>query len=308
MVTRSATRYRPRDGCGLRRCGVKVTDQQVDCDWLRSRVITALKMLGSPASVQSRYLKGGRLHHDELALELDDVAAAFVSNCAPGKPVTMVLRALDQQLDRISGASNISLWTDQALATRREWSVVRGYARNALFRLGEDAPAPSGTSRDGAEAMRQGEIAMYELVLKHTVEVGNGWGRSPSPLLGFYVLDRLAPDLDDPDFNPAALDDPDLGELIPPTMMGGLIAAIPDVRIEFVASWMPLVDLEATRNVLVKNNGGFVALGTDRDVDGRSVVGVYFYAGGLWSRSNRYELSQRDSRWEIVKFQNVVVS
>jgi hypothetical protein len=55
------------------------------------------------------------------------------------------------------------------------------------------------------------DLAILGLVLRHTIVSGHGWGKSATPLHGFYVLDRTVPGIEDPDFNPDQLDDESVG-------------------------------------------------------------------------------------------------
>ncbi len=52
----------------------------VDCTALTALLVDALKMLAAPASAQIEYLIEHRVDEDELALQLDDVLPAVVSN------------------------------------------------------------------------------------------------------------------------------------------------------------------------------------------------------------------------------------
>jgi len=287
------------------------TNAGVDCRTLRAQLVRVLKLLAAPPPTQIAHIKEGRLHHDELALEFDDVAGAFSSNCGATKVQQLTLRALYQQLDRISGPDQSTLWMDRGLTSSVEWSVVRGLARHCLFQLGVRPPTDlsDSTTAISSIALTDPATPIYRLVLRHTVEVGNGWGSSPSPLRGFFVLDRVVAGIEDPSFNPAALDDQGLGQRLSDELMGDLRASLEGTApIEFVPGWMSLIDLEVQRQVLVKDSKGIIALGLPMVADQTAVVGVYFYAGGRWSRTNRYELAEREGRWAIQDFQNVVVS
>jgi hypothetical protein len=150
---------------------------------------------------------------------------------------------------------------------------------------------------------------VYGLVLQHTVEVGNGWGKTPSPLRGFYVLDRVIEGVEDPDFNSTALDDLAIGTPLTSEVMNSLSKSLEDVtNIEFVQKFLELVDLQTAGPVHVKGSRGFIALGPIRDLAHRVEVGELFYAGGRWSRSNRYEIAQRDGTWGITKFETLMIS
>jgi hypothetical protein len=286
------------------------TNAGADCKGLRAQLVKALNLLAASSPTQIAYIKEGSLHHDELALEFDDVAGAFTSNCEATKVQQLTLRALDQQLDRISGPDHSTLWTDRGLTNSVEWSVVRGLAGHCLFQLGEQPPDLSDpTSAIPSIALTDPATPIYRLVLRHTVEVGNGWGSSPSPLRGFFVLDRAVAGIEDPSFNPAALDDRGLGLRFSDELMEDLKASLEGTTpVEFVPGWMSLIDLEAQRPVLVKDSKGIIALGSPMVAGQTAVMGVYFYAGGRWSRTNRYELAESDGQWAIRDFRSVVVS
>jgi hypothetical protein len=286
------------------------TNVGADCKSLRAQLVKALNLLAASSPTQIAYIKEGSLHHDELALEFDDVAGAFTSNCGATNVQQLTLRALDQQLDSISGPDQSTLWTDRGLTTAVEWSVVRGLAGHCLFQLGEQpADLSDHAGAIPSVALTDPATPIYRLVLRHTVEVGNGWGSSPSPLRGFFVLDRAVAGIEDPSFNPAALDDRGLGLRFSDELMGALRASLEGAAsVDFVPGWMSLIDLEAQRPVNVKDSKGIIALGLPMVAGQTAVMGVYFYAGSRWSRTNRYELAERDGRWETRDFQNLVVS
>jgi hypothetical protein len=150
---------------------------------------------------------------------------------------------------------------------------------------------------------------VYVLVLRHTVEVGNGWGKAPSPLHRFYVLDRVVDGVEDHDFNFTALDDLAIGTPLTSEVMKSLSKSLEDVtNIEFVQTFPELVDLHTAGPVHVKGNRGFIAMGPIRDLARGVEVGALFYAGARWSRSNRYEIAQRDGTWGITKFETLMIS
>ena len=71
---------------------------------------------------------------------------------------------------------------------------------------------------------------------------------------------------------------------------------------------LALVDMKSPGPVHVRSNRGFVALGPITEAGSGVAVGVYFYAAGRWSLSNRYELADHDGRWVVTKFDNLGVS
>ncbi len=274
-------------------------------------VVESLQMLAAPASTQIEYSKNGGIHHDELALELDDVRAAFLGNCEPLKPASLALGALDRQLDKMSGQAKASLWTDEALNQAQEWRIVRRLAKAALGYLDErvlsQVELEPRTRRRILLTPRDSQV--YRLVLRHTVEVGNGWGKTPSPLRGFSVLDRVIHGVEDPDFNSTALQDLASGTPMTSELVKALSISLEDVtNIEFVQTFPELVDLQTTGPVHVKGSRGFIALGPIRDLVRGVEDGAFFYAGARWSRSNRYEIAQRDGTWGITKFETLMVS
>ena len=191
-------------------------------------VVASLQMLAAPAPTQIEYIKNGGFHHDELALELDDVRAAFLGNCQPPKPATLALGALDRQLDKMSGQANTSLWTDGALDHAEEWTIVRRLAKSALGYLDERTLSPAELEPRTRRriSLTERDSFVYVLVLRHTVEVGNGWGKAPSPLRGFYVLDRVVDAVEHPDFNSTTLDDLAIGTPMTRELINSLSKAL----------------------------------------------------------------------------------
>jgi hypothetical protein len=79
--------------------------------------------------------KGAGTHRpDELALEFDDVYAAFVSNAAtlPTEKQLLALQALDSALAAMSGPEHASLWTESAVKSHPSWVEVRSLAAAVL--------------------------------------------------------------------------------------------------------------------------------------------------------------------------------
>ena len=152
-------------------------------------------------------------------------------------------------------------------------------------------------------------VPIYALVLAHTLEVGHGWGKTPPPLAGFYVLDRLLPEIENGAVDERLVDDEDYGDKIPESLKAALEASTSEhAAVQFVPRFFELVDLDAPGPVHVRDKYGFVALGRIADLGPGATVGVFFYAGGRWSRWNRYELSDATGNWAITKFQTLQVS
>ncbi len=211
----------------------------------------------------------------------------------------------------MSGQANASLWTDEALDQAEEWTIVRRLAKSALGYLDERTLSPAELEPRTRRRilLTQRDSLVYALVLRHTVEVGNGWGTTPSPLRGFHVLDRVVDGVEDPDFNETALDDLASGTPLTRELMNSLSKALDELtEIDFVPKFLELVDLRSDGPVHVKDSRGFIALGPIRELDPGVEIGAFFYAGGRWSRSNRYELVQRDSAWRITKFETLKLS
>jgi len=103
-------------------------------------LIDSLTLLSSPADAQLQYLRhlGDRIGVDELALEYDDIAAA-AEDMRQSSELTAAqcdaAQRLRKYLMSISGASNWSLWTPEALYSASEWAEVRRMASEALLLL-----------------------------------------------------------------------------------------------------------------------------------------------------------------------------
>ena len=227
------------------------------------------------------------------------------------KAASLALGALNRQLDKMSGQHNLRLWTAEALMSAEEWSTVRRWATKSLTELSEIPLSPSELLRRPRTFVlpTSRDAAAYGLVLRHTVEVGHGWGKQPSPLRGFYVLNRAIPDVEDPSLDQEVFENQGIGTPFNTELKQLLASSVADVAaIDFVPRFLELVDLKSSQPVWVRNNRGFVAMSPIRESERLAVVGVYFYAGGRWSRSNRYELIERDGYWGITKFQNLMIS
>jgi hypothetical protein len=91
----------------------------------------ALERLAAEPETQVRYLQrlGSWPNLDELALELDDVAAASESWASP--VLRDHVRLLSMKLDEMSGEANARLWQSEAIRTG-QWGDVRDLASEAL--------------------------------------------------------------------------------------------------------------------------------------------------------------------------------
>jgi hypothetical protein len=154
------------------------------------------------------------------------------------------------------------------------------------------------------------DLAVHGLVLRHTIALGHGWGKSATPLHGFYVLDRIVGGIEDPDFNPDRLEDESDGAPISLDVRDSLLRGL-EVRspIAVVSRFKDLIDSRLPPPVQLKGLRGFIALGpVIHPDDAEASAGVYFYAGGGWSRSNRYQLVKNGSAWTVHNFQTLTVS
>jgi hypothetical protein len=98
----------------------------------------ALERLASDPETQARHLRqlGSWPSLDELALELDDVAAASESWASP--TLGHRLRLLSTKLSEMSGEANAHLWQAEALHTA-EWADIRDRAAQALEAMNKTA-------------------------------------------------------------------------------------------------------------------------------------------------------------------------
>jgi hypothetical protein len=104
--------------------------------WTDTDLAEAVKRLAAPAVEQIAYVRKRRCAPslDELALEFDDEFQRLRDpDAARSTPAEYLaaLKALDAQLDRMSGPANADLWVEDALA-RPEWREVRQLATRAL--------------------------------------------------------------------------------------------------------------------------------------------------------------------------------
>ncbi len=106
----------------------------VDRDWLRRSLREQLEVLASPADQALARLPDGCAKADELALDFDHYYHAYVGNFGDelAPDVRAALALIDRLFDRMSGAANAELWTDEAVAAHPAWLEVRGQAARAL--------------------------------------------------------------------------------------------------------------------------------------------------------------------------------
>lgn len=83
---------------------------------------------------------------DDLANDfntyLEMVSGAAVAEGLVSEERVDVVRRVDGKLGEMSGAQNADLWTDQALRTSNEWSVIRRLAKEAILALGHRVEPP----------------------------------------------------------------------------------------------------------------------------------------------------------------------
>lgn len=83
---------------------------------------------------------------DELALAFEEAVRRLGGLERLSFVGSEAVRAVDEQLERMSGQEHAELWTDEALERSPEWETLRGIAQAALTALGWplEIPAPSG--------------------------------------------------------------------------------------------------------------------------------------------------------------------
>ena len=84
--------------------------------------------------------------------------------------------------------------------------------------------------------------SVYRTVLRHTWDIGNGWG-SPAtfPLRGLYVLDRIVDDVGRAFIDASLLDDEAQGTPLPAGLRAALARSVDAV--EFVPRFTERIDL-----------------------------------------------------------------
>ncbi len=78
-----------------------------------------------------RSLSGDHLLVEELALEFDDIAPAFLSGqsrSAIGEGAAVLIQQLSNLLAQMSTANNVVVWTEEGLRDSPAWSEVRTIA------------------------------------------------------------------------------------------------------------------------------------------------------------------------------------
>jgi hypothetical protein len=109
---------------------------------LLEQLIVAVSRLARPAQGQIAYLRtldpGGLA--DELALEFDDVQGAVLPLLSD-EP-RQAVEALDDQLSKMTAASDGGLWTHESLEASSSWGRVRVLARDALASLHAEPVIP----------------------------------------------------------------------------------------------------------------------------------------------------------------------
>ena len=97
----------------------------------------SLILLAAPAEAQLKHLKeiGVPENIDELALEFDDIGAAYESMFQSGElslEQRDCVKALNKLLKAMTGKQNARLWTVDALQRSPEWREVRLAAQHCL--------------------------------------------------------------------------------------------------------------------------------------------------------------------------------
>ena len=96
-----------------------------------------MALLASDPVAHLQHLRGLGLPEeiDELALEYDDIAAAADDMLQLGelnKNQYDSVKKLDDLVSRMSGITNLQLWTTEGLSSALEWKEVRRLAKECL--------------------------------------------------------------------------------------------------------------------------------------------------------------------------------
>jgi len=117
------------------------TSQGREFDWALRELRQALNHLAAESDEQIRYIHENRFHWDELALDFHAVYV-LLPQLEAERYLThgqaQGLRAIDRQLEVMSGHENARLWTDEALQSAPEWEAVRRLAQAALTLFSEE--------------------------------------------------------------------------------------------------------------------------------------------------------------------------
>ena len=112
--------------------------ESIDRSFILGGLHAAVERLSFDASRQIQWLDGGRIHPDELALELDQFLPASVANFrAEFSPAVLArLSELDSALSVMSGEENAELWSESGISECASWARVRKLAAEALAERG----------------------------------------------------------------------------------------------------------------------------------------------------------------------------
>jgi hypothetical protein len=107
---------------------------------LMERLLSTIQVLAQSAEKQIVYLQelGSGDCADELALELEDIIGVLPKLQETGfitAEQANLIRALDEQLNRMSQEGNIDTWTANGLLSSEEWEEVRKRANAVLVSL-----------------------------------------------------------------------------------------------------------------------------------------------------------------------------
>ena len=102
----------------------------------------ALQALALPAGAQLNLFPDFASVTDELALDFDHWRATALGQHQLDPAQVAALASIDALLAEMTGAENVALWTDAALAQHPSWRQLREKARGALHAFGWDLATP----------------------------------------------------------------------------------------------------------------------------------------------------------------------
>jgi hypothetical protein len=116
-----------------------------ETDWRLRDILEDLQALATDAETLIKAFPPMIPAADEVANEFDDhlyFAERLVDEGLITREMMEHVRAVDRFLSEMSDRHDDSLWTDEALRTRKEWDEVRRLAREALAAMGCELEPP----------------------------------------------------------------------------------------------------------------------------------------------------------------------